>query len=113
MLLVVSEGPVFIAYIVGTGALAVLILASFIWFFRAFYKRSKYRRGLARLNIGMQYEYVFKILGKASSVQENGDEIVCVWEQKQWKGILYHGNQISGVKVYLKDGRVEKFVPIN
>lgn len=113
MLLVVSEGPVFIAYIVGFGLLAVIVLAALIWFFRHIYKRGKYRRALARLNLGMQYEYLFKILGKASSVKENGDEIICVWEQKQWKGILYHGNQINGIKVYLQDGRVAKVVPIN
>ena len=39
MLLVVSEGPVFIAYIVGFGLLAVIVLAALIWFFRHIYKR--------------------------------------------------------------------------
>ena len=53
MLLVVSEGPVFIAYIVGFGLLAVIVLAALIWFFRHIYKRGKYRRALARLNLGM------------------------------------------------------------
>lgn len=99
-----------IAVVVGIIALAVVIAFVYFWCKRHddFIKRAY------SIKKGMSVDEVLSVMGcSATTAEEEGDRLIAVWEQSQWKGIQNGGTLTRSVKVVFEDGVAVSIVTKN
>lgn len=59
------------------------------------------------IKLDMPAEGVFSIMGcSATTIEEDGDKVIAIWEKNQWKGIQHGGTITRSIKVTFADERV-------